>query len=85
MRFWLTFLINVALFFGIVHLGMLLHVHVLFRAIAFAILSHLIFSVVRESYGNYMMPDSHKTTCAKGSVPGANGLDCIIPTDIYGL
>jgi hypothetical protein len=31
------------------------------------------------------MPDSRKTTCAKGSVPAENGLDCKLPTDIYGL
>lgn len=31
------------------------------------------------------MPDSHITTCAKGSVPAKNGLDCKLPTDIYGL
>jgi len=31
------------------------------------------------------MPDSHHTTCAKGSVPAKNGLDCKLPTDIYGL
>uniref|UniRef100_A0A6C0CUL7 Uncharacterized protein n=1 Tax=viral metagenome TaxID=1070528 RepID=A0A6C0CUL7_9ZZZZ len=34
--------------------------------------------------GGYM-PDSHHTTCAKGSVPATNGLDCKIPTDRYGL
>ena len=31
------------------------------------------------------MPDSHYTTCAKGSVPARNGLDCKLPTDRYGL
>ena len=31
------------------------------------------------------MPDSHKTTCAKGSVPAGNGLDCKIPSDRFGL
>lgn len=31
------------------------------------------------------MPDSHHTTCAKGSVPAKNGLDCKLPTDRYGL
>jgi hypothetical protein len=31
------------------------------------------------------MPDSRITTCAKGSVPAKNGLDCKLPTDIYGL
>ena len=44
-------------------------------------LSGLIYSVERFDY----MPDSHKTTCAKGSVPAANGLDCKLPSDRYGL
>lgn len=35
--------------------------------------------------GDGYMPDSHHTTCAKGSVPAANGLDCKLPTDRYGL
>jgi hypothetical protein len=35
--------------------------------------------------GGGYMPDSHHTTCAKGSVPAKNGLDCKLPTDIYGL
>ena len=35
--------------------------------------------------GHGYMPDSHHTTCAKGSVPAANGLDCKLPTDRYGL
>jgi hypothetical protein len=30
-------------------------------------------------------PDSRNTSCAMGSVPGGNGLDCRIPTDRYGL
>ena len=39
----------------------------------------------REGFINGQMPDSSKTSCAKGSVPATNGLDCKLPKDIYGL
>jgi hypothetical protein len=59
---------------------------VLLRAVIFAAVSILFDSFYMvEYYSNYMMPDSQKTTCAKGSVPAGNGLDCKLPTDIYGL
>jgi hypothetical protein len=58
---------------------------VLVRAVIFAAVSILFDMVYRVEYFNNYMPDSQKTTCAKGSVPAGNGLDCRIPTDIYGL
>ena len=58
---------------------------VLVRSVIFAAMSSLLDMVYRVEYFNNYMPDSQKTTCAKGSVPAGNGLDCRIPTDIYGL
>jgi len=53
-------------------------------SLGFATLHHIVVRyVVREGFD--YMPDSHKTTCAAGSVPAENGLDCKLPTDIYGL
>lgn len=58
------------------------------KSCLFALAHQLIlhhFPEIQEGYSNYTMPDSRKTSCAKGSVPAGNGLDCKLPTDIYGL
>ena len=78
---WLVF--NTALFWLVSYLGTKNHVHALLLAVIFAVVHHFLGKQLIEGFD--YMPDSHKTTCAKGSVPAANGLDCKLPTDRYGL
>lgn len=79
---WLVF--NTALFWVVTYLGTKNHIHALLLAVIFAVIHHFLGKhLMREGF-NYM-PDSRKTTCAKGSVPAANGLDCKLPSDRYGL
>jgi len=80
---WKWALFNAALFYVVSYLGTKNHVHALLLAVIFALLHHLFGRRLIEGFD--YMPDSRKTTCAKGSVPAGNGLDCKLPTDIYGL
>jgi hypothetical protein len=80
---WKWALFNAALFYAVSYLGTKNHVHALLLAVIFALLHHLFGRQLIEGFD--YMPDSRKTTCAKGSVPAENGLDCKLPTDIYGL
>jgi hypothetical protein len=77
-------LFNASLFYVVSYFGTKNHVHALTLAGLFAIVHHFASKYIRRESFDYM-PDSHKTTCAKGSVPAGNGLDCKLPTDIYGL
>jgi hypothetical protein len=78
---WLVF--NTALFWVVSYLGTKNHIHALLLAVIFAVVHHFLGKRLIEGFD--YMPDSRKTTCAKGSVPAANGLDCKLPTDRYGL
>jgi hypothetical protein len=78
---WLLF--NTALFWLVSYLGTKNHVHALTLAVIFAVVHHFLGKRLIEGFD--YMPDSRKTTCAKGSVPAANGLDCKLPSDRYGL
>jgi hypothetical protein len=81
---WKWAVFNAVLFYVVSYLGTKNHVHAAALAVIFAVVHHFLGKQMIEGFEGYM-PDSHKTTCAKGSVPAANGLDCRIPTDIYGL
>jgi hypothetical protein len=78
---WLVF--NTALFWVVSYLGTKNHIHALLLAVIFAVVHHFLGKRLIEGFD--YMPDSRKTTCAKGSVPAGNGLDCKLPTDRYGL
>ena len=80
---WKWALFNAALFWVISYLGTKNHVHSFLLAVIFAVVHHLLGKQLIEGFD--YMPDSRKTTCAKGSVPAGNGLDCKLPSDIYGL
>jgi hypothetical protein len=80
---WKWLLFNTALFWVVSYLGTKNHVDALLLAVIFAVVHHLLGKQLIEGFD--YMPDSRKTTCAKGSVPAANGLDCKLPTDRYGL
>jgi len=81
---WKWLLFNTALFWLVSYLGTKNHVHAVLLAVIFAVVHHFLRrQLMREGF-NYM-PDSRKTTCAPGSVPADNGLDCKLPTDRYGL
>lgn len=80
---WKWALFNAALFYVVSYLGTKNHVHALLLAVIFAAIHHFLGKQLIEGFD--YMPDSHKTTCAKGSVPAGNGLDCKLPTDRYGL
>jgi hypothetical protein len=83
---WKWALFNGALFWLVSAVGDIYRISPLLLAVIFAVLHHLLGKqVMRLTEGFDYMPDSHKTTCAKGSVPAANGLDCKLPTDRYGL
>ena len=77
--------INAALFWIVGYLGMRYKVSMIVRAIIFALLHNIVIHYMRVHERFDYMPDSHKTTCAKGSVPAENGLDCKLPSDRYGL
>ena len=79
---WLVF--NTALFWLVSYLGTKNHVHAIILAVIFGVVHHFLGKRFLSEGFDYM-PDSHKTTCAKGSVPAANGLDCKLPSDRYGL
>jgi hypothetical protein len=59
------------------------------KSCLFAVAHHVIlqnFPEIQEGFSaGDSKPDSRNTSCAMGSVPGENGLDCKIPTDRYGL
>jgi len=80
---WKWLLFNTALFWVVSYLGTKNHIDALLLAVIFAVVHHLLGKQLIEGFD--YMPDSRKTTCAKGSVPAANGLDCKLPTDRYGL
>jgi hypothetical protein len=80
---WKWTLFNGALFWVVCYLGTKNHVNSFFLAMIFAVLHHLIGKKMIEGFD--YMPDSHKTSCAAGSVPAGNGLDCKIPSDRFGL
>ena len=82
---WKRALADAVLFFVVSYLGMKNNVPLLLLAVIFAGLHAVMcYCMKRYEYFDYM-PDSRKTTCAKGSVYADNGLDCKIPSDIYGL
>jgi len=80
---WKSLLFNTALFWVVVYFGKCYNINALLLAVIFAVIHHLLGKQLIEGFD--YMPDSRKTTCAKGSVPAANGLDCKLPTDRYGL
>ena len=80
---WKWALFNAALFYVVSYLGTNNHVSALALAVIFAAIHHFLGKQLIEGFD--YMPDSRKTTCAKGSVPAGNGLDCKLPTDRYGL
>jgi len=81
---WKWLLFNGALFWAVSYLGSKNDISPVVLAAIFAVLHHVLCTTVMREGFSYM-PDSHKTTCAKGSVPAGNGLDCKLPTDRYGL
>ena len=83
---WKWALFNGALFWIVMYLGTKNHVHALLLAVIFAVVHHVLGKQLKPVIEGFdYMPDSHKTTCAKGSVPAGNGLDCKLPSDRYGL
>uniref|UniRef100_A0A6C0JK01 Uncharacterized protein n=1 Tax=viral metagenome TaxID=1070528 RepID=A0A6C0JK01_9ZZZZ len=80
---WKWAVFNAALFYIVSYLGTKNHIHALLLALIFAVLHHFFGKQLIEGFTS--LPDSRKTSCAKGSVPAGNGLDCKLPTDIYGL
>lgn len=80
---WKWLLFNSALFWVVSYLGTKNHVHALLLAVIFAIVHHFVGKKLIEGFD--YKPDSRKTSCAPGSVPAQNGLDCKLPTDKYGL
>jgi hypothetical protein len=74
---------NALLFLMVSEIGEYEHIEKYVLAFIFALVQYLLRFRPIEGF-NYM-PDSHKTTCAKGSVPAGNGLDCKLPSDRYGL
>jgi hypothetical protein len=80
---WKWLLFNSALFWVVSYLGTKNHVHALLLAVIFAIVHHFVGKKLIEGFD--YKPDSRKTSCAPGSVPADNGLDCKLPTDRYGL
>jgi len=80
---WKSLLFNTALFWVVVYFVKCYNINALLLAVIFAVIHHLLGKQLIEGFD--YMPDSRKTTCAKGSVPAANGLDCKLPTDRYGL
>ena len=80
---WKWLLFNTALFWVVSYLGTKNHVHALLLAVIFAIIHHFVGKKLIEGFD--YKPDSRKTSCAPGSVPAQNGLDCKLPTDRYGL
>jgi hypothetical protein len=83
---WKWAVFNGVLFYLVSYLGTKNHVHAALLALIFAVLHHLLSNQARRMIEGFQyMPDSRDTTCAKGSVPAGNGLDCKLPTDRYGL
>ena len=80
---WKWLLFNSALFWVVSYLGTKNHVHAAALAVIFAIVHHFVGKKLIEGFD--YKPDSRKTSCAPGSVPAQNGLDCKLPTDRYGL
>jgi len=80
---WKWLLFNSALFWVVSYLGTKNHVHAALLAVIFAIVHHFVGKKLIEGFD--YKPDSRKTSCAPGSVPAQNGLDCKLPTDKYGL
>ena len=80
---WGEVFFNALLFLVISEIGRYEHIGEYSLALIFGLVHYLLRERSIEGF-NYM-PDSHKTTCAKGSVPAANGLDCKLPSDRYGL
>jgi hypothetical protein len=78
---WSRLLLTGVLFYLVSYLGTKNHIHAGLLAIIFAVAHYILETRAIERF----MPDSRNTTCAKGSVPAGNGLDCKLPTDIYGL
>lgn len=81
---WKQAIFNGALFLAVVYFGSMTHINPVLLTLIFVVLYHFVGKILMREGFDYM-PDSHKTTCAKGSVPAANGLDCKIPSDRYGL
>lgn len=83
---WKWAVFNAALFYVVSYLGTKNHVHAALLAVIFAAVHHLLGKQAKKMIEGFQyMPDTHDTTCAKGSVPAGNGLDCKLPTDRYGL
>jgi len=55
------------------------------KSVIFSAIFTLVSPMLEGFQSGDFKPDSRVTSCAMGSVPGENGLDCRIPTDRYGL
>jgi len=55
------------------------------KSLIFSAIFTLVSPLLEGFQSGDFKPDSRVTSCARGSVPGDNGLDCRIPTDRYGL
>ena len=55
------------------------------KSVIFSAIFTLVSPLLEGFQSGDFKPDSRVTSCAMGSVPGENGLDCRIPTDRYGL
>ena len=83
---WKSTLFNVVLFFAVTYIGVQNDVTPLVLALVFAGLHHVLSRMVlTEGFENGWKPDSRNSECPEGSVRARNGLDCVLPTDIYGL
>jgi hypothetical protein len=81
------FVFNALLFLAVSHFGKENSEDPIVLAVIFALLHYVLSNYLRPILMERFdyMPDSHKTTCAAGSVPAGNGLDCKIPSDRFGL
>lgn len=83
---WKWAVFNGVLFYIVSYLGTKNHVDAAALAVIFGVVHTLLGKRAKRMIEGFQyMPDSRDTTCAKGSVPAGNGLDCKLPTDRYGL
>lgn len=77
---------NAVLFYVVSYLGTKNHLDAAALAVIFGVVHTFLGKQAKRMIEGFQyMPDSRVTTCANGSVPAGNGLDCKLPTDRYGL
>ena len=78
---WKWTVFNAVLFYVVSYLGTKNHLDAAALAVIFGVVHTFLGKQAKRMIEGFQyMPDSRVTTCANGSVPAGNGLDCKLPS-----